>query len=123
MTGANQPDQNGFEKDPTDLLLYNLLINTDHYSAENRRRRVVTQSREWTKPDGKELVETLKSKARQEDRGAHPEEADVRSSSPCGDQWRPEASYTFPAILPKKQTRRAQKIAADWEPLLKSKTT
>jgi cytidylate kinase len=25
-----------FEKDPTDLLLYNLLINTDHYSAESK---------------------------------------------------------------------------------------
>ena len=53
-----------FEKDPTDLLLYNLLINTDHYSAETAADVVVHAVRRMDmKPDGKELVETLKSKA------------------------------------------------------------
>jgi cytidylate kinase len=53
-----------FEKDPTDLLLYNLLINTDHYSVETAADVVVhAVGRMDVKPDGKELVETLKSKA------------------------------------------------------------
>jgi cytidylate kinase len=53
-----------FDKDPTDLLLYNLLINTDHYSAETAADVVVHAVRRMDmKPDGKDLVETLKSKA------------------------------------------------------------
>ncbi len=41
-----------FEKDPTDLLLYNLLINTDHYSAETAAEVVVHAVRKMDmKPD------------------------------------------------------------------------
>lgn len=53
-----------FDKDPSDLLLYNLMINTDHYSAETAADVVVHAVRTMDmKPDGTELVESLKAKA------------------------------------------------------------
>jgi cytidylate kinase len=53
-----------FEKDPTDLLLYNLVINTDHYSADAAADVVVHAVRSTdVKTDGKELVDKLKSMA------------------------------------------------------------
>jgi cytidylate kinase len=53
-----------FDKDPTDLLLYNLLINTDHYTADTAADVVVHAVNKMDmKPDGAGLVEQLKSKA------------------------------------------------------------
>ncbi|AFM24918.1 cytidylate kinase family protein [Desulfomonile tiedjei] len=53
-----------FDKDPTDLMLYNLLINTDHYTAENAADVIVHAIGKMDKrPDGDQLVETLKNMA------------------------------------------------------------
>jgi hypothetical protein len=53
-----------FGKDPTDLLLYNLLINTDHYSADAAADVVVHAVRRMdVKPDRTDIMEMLKSKA------------------------------------------------------------
>lgn len=53
-----------FDTDPTDLLLYNLVINTDHYTADAAADVVVHAVRRMdVKPDGNELAEKLKSMA------------------------------------------------------------
>ncbi|MBI5252752.1 MAG: cytidylate kinase family protein [Desulfomonile tiedjei] len=53
-----------FDEDPTDLFLYNLLINTDHYSAENAADVVVHAVTKMDKvPNGKDIVEQLKAMA------------------------------------------------------------
>jgi len=53
-----------FAKDPTDLLLYNLLINTDHYSVDSAAEVIVHAVNKMdVEPDGKALAEELKSKA------------------------------------------------------------
>lgn len=53
-----------FDRDPTDLLLYNLVINTDRFSVENAADVVVNAVNRVDKlSDGNEFVETLKNKA------------------------------------------------------------
>lgn len=53
-----------FDRDPTDLMLYNLLINTDHYTIEDAADIVVHAIGKMEKrTDGDQLVETLKNKA------------------------------------------------------------
>ncbi len=53
-----------FDKDPTDLLLYNLLINTNHYSPDAAADVVVHAIRKMdVKPDKTDIAEKLKSKA------------------------------------------------------------
>ncbi|MFH0826110.1 MAG: cytidylate kinase-like family protein, partial [Pseudomonadota bacterium] len=53
-----------FEKDPTDLLLYNLVINTNRYTADNAADVVVNAIGKMERePNGKDLAEQLKSKA------------------------------------------------------------
>jgi len=53
-----------FDKDPADPLLYNLLINTDHYSVDNAADVIVHAVNSMDmRPDGTTLGEELKSKA------------------------------------------------------------
>jgi cytidylate kinase len=53
-----------FDRDPTDLMLYNLLINTDHYTIENAADIIVHAIGKMEKrTDGNQLVEALKNKA------------------------------------------------------------
>ncbi len=53
-----------FGKDPTDVLLYHLLINTDHYTGENAADVVAHAITKMARvPDAKEMGEKLKSMA------------------------------------------------------------